>query len=70
MIYLILFLLFILTLPWSLAGLVALFHYVDMVFREGFSDPDILIVIFATIAAVWFLGVWGKAGKGRKKKTE
>lgn len=43
-------------------------------FKEAFTDPDILIVIFATIAAVWFLGAWQKAGMkgkhGRKKKTE
>ena len=37
------------------------------IYKEGFSNPDILIVIFATIVAIWFLGAWGKAGKGRKK---
>ena len=40
------------------------------IFKEGLSDPDILAVIFATMASVWFLGAWCKAGKGRKKKTE
>ena len=42
-------------------------------FKKGLTDPDVLAVIFATIAAVWFLGAWGKAGMkgkhGRKKKT-
>ena len=37
------------------------------IFMEGFSDPDILIVIFAAIVAIWFLGVWGRVGKGRRK---
>ena len=43
-------------------------------YMEAFTDPDVLIVIFAAVAAVWFLGVWQKAGMegkhGRKKKTE
>jgi len=42
-------------------------------YKEAFTDPDVLTVIFATIAAVWFLGAWQKAGlkgkHGRKKKT-
>ena len=39
-------------------------------FKEAFTDPDILIVIFATIAAVGFLHLWARAryGKGRKRK--
>ena len=40
-------------------------------FKEAFTDPDILIVIFATIAAVGILHLWARSrhGRGRKKKT-
>ena len=53
--------------PILLPGLIGNIGIMFTIYKEGFSNPDILVVIFATITAVWFLGVWGKAGKGRKK---